>query len=64
MGFDDIPTAKFYIPRLTTVRQDFPQLGRLVVSTLVKAIEGEPSVKPISLPARLIVRESTAAPRN
>lgn len=63
VGFDDIPTAKFYIPRLTTVRQDFPQLGRLVVSTLVKAIEGEPSVKPISLPARLIVRESTAAPR-
>ncbi len=64
VGFDDIPTAKFYIPALSTVRQDFRELGREVLSTLVSAINGEEPADPVLLPARLIVRESTAPPRN
>ena len=28
VGFDDIPEAEFFTPPLTTVRQDFSEMGR------------------------------------
>ncbi len=40
VGFDDVPEAGFYIPPLTTVRQDFGELGRMSVEHLLAAIEG------------------------
>ncbi|WP_349865745.1 LacI family DNA-binding transcriptional regulator [Leifsonia sp. WHRI 6310E] len=40
VGFDDIPEAAFFAPPLTTVRQDFPELGRRCVARLVSLIEG------------------------
>jgi DNA-binding LacI/PurR family transcriptional regulator len=40
VGFDDIPEAAFFSPPLTTVRQDFPELGRRCVARLVALIEG------------------------
>jgi DNA-binding LacI/PurR family transcriptional regulator len=56
VGFDDVPGAAYWTPALTTVRMDFVALGRACVA----ALTGE-SV-PLEAP-RLIVRESTAAPR-
>ncbi|MGN7799442.1 LacI family DNA-binding transcriptional regulator [Leifsonia sp. 22587] len=41
VGFDDIPEAAFLIPPLTTVRQDFAELGRRAVARLIAQIEGE-----------------------
>lgn len=61
VGFDDIPVAPFYLPPLTTVRQDFIDLGRQVVATLVDAIGGSTQL-PVVRPARLVVRKSTAPP--
>ncbi|WP_025157876.1 LacI family DNA-binding transcriptional regulator [Leifsonia aquatica] len=40
VGFDDIPEAAFFAPPLTTVRQDFSELGRRCVARLVSLIEG------------------------
>jgi len=40
VGFDDIPEAAFLAPPLTTVRQDFAELGRRAVARLVAEIEG------------------------
>lgn len=40
VGFDDIPEAAFFAPPLTTVRQDFAELGRRCVARLVSLIEG------------------------
>lgn len=58
VGFDDIPEAAFFAPPLTTVRQDFAELGRRAVSRLVAMIEGrELSFSEPVAPA-LIVRES------
>jgi DNA-binding LacI/PurR family transcriptional regulator len=37
-GFDDIPEAAHFWPPLTTVRQDFAELGRRCVAALVDAI--------------------------
>ena len=63
VGFDDTPEAAHYWPPLTTVLQDFDELGRRSVESLVAEIEGgaEPSV--VSLTPQLIVRGSTGTPR-
>lgn len=39
VGFDDIPEAAYFAPPLTTVRQDFAELGRRCVARLVSLIE-------------------------
>lgn len=58
VGYDDIPDAAHYWPPLTTVRQDFDELGRLSVQMLLDGRdEGMADLVP-----QLIVRSSTAAP--
>jgi DNA-binding LacI/PurR family transcriptional regulator len=67
VGFDDIPEAEFLHPPLTTVRQDFATVGRRCVEVLTGSIEqrGQRSSQPdrVIVPARLVVRDSTGAPR-
>src|SRR4051794_3833660 len=38
-GFDDIPEARHFHPPLTTVRQDFAELGRRAIALLLEEIE-------------------------
>lgn len=59
VGFDDIPEAAFFAPPLTTVRQDFAELGRRAVARLVALVEGAGVgfEKPIA--PEIIVRLST-----
>ncbi|WBM81252.1 LacI family DNA-binding transcriptional regulator [Cryobacterium breve] len=60
IGFDDIPEAAFFSPTLTTMRQDFDELGRNILRTLLAVLEDEEAPDlPGSIP-ELIVRESTA----
>ncbi|MFC5661677.1 LacI family DNA-binding transcriptional regulator [Kitasatospora misakiensis] len=40
IGFDDIPEAAYFIPPLTTVRQDFGELGRRALEMLVDELDG------------------------
>jgi DNA-binding LacI/PurR family transcriptional regulator len=60
VGFDDIADAADYLPPLTTVRQDFDELGERAVEGLIGAIDGG-ALRTELIPTRLIVRESTAA---
>lgn len=62
VGFDDIPEAAHYHPALTTVRQDFAQIGARAVVTVLAQFDGvEPPPSGLrELP--LIVRASTAPP--
>ncbi|MGN7799359.1 LacI family DNA-binding transcriptional regulator [Leifsonia sp. 22587] len=60
IGFDDIPEAAHYWPPLTTVLQDFTQLGRRSVENLVAEIEGGAEPTAVSLMPDLVVRASTA----
>lgn len=64
LGFDDIEQAAFNVPRLTTIRQPLMRMGELAASNLMKRIE-EPEVKTenVVVEPKLVVRESTAAPR-
>jgi len=56
-GFDDIVTASFYNPPLTTVRQDTRLAGELLVDNLIKLIEGEEFGSTLITP-ELVVRAS------
>jgi DNA-binding LacI/PurR family transcriptional regulator len=57
-GFDDIPSASFVNPPLTTIRQDTASAGTLLVDSLLKLIRGE-SAEPAILPIKLVVRKSS-----
>ncbi|MFM5953797.1 MAG: LacI family DNA-binding transcriptional regulator [Novosphingobium sp.] len=59
MGFDDIPAASLTTPPLTTVMQDLNAAGDLLVETLLDRIEGR-TAEPRTIPARLVIRRSTA----
>ena len=39
VGFDDIPEAPYFTPPLTTVRQDFNELGSRSLRLLLRTIE-------------------------
>lgn len=62
VGFDDVADAADYRPPLTTVRQEFDELGAAAVTALVHGIEHGARGMTI-IPARLVVRASAAAPR-
>lgn len=62
VGFDDIADAADYLPPLSTVRQDFDDLGERAVDALIGAIDGGPAQTEL-VPTRLVVRRSTAAHR-
>jgi DNA-binding LacI/PurR family transcriptional regulator len=61
VGFDDIPTARFTRPPLTTVAQDTTRAGELLVETLIGLVRDEPA-ESITLPATLVVRRSCGTP--
>jgi DNA-binding LacI/PurR family transcriptional regulator len=62
-GFDDIPEAAYFCPPLTTVRQDFAEVGRRSISLLLDQLDtGRAGAPRVVAPATLVVRASTAAP--
>jgi DNA-binding LacI/PurR family transcriptional regulator len=64
VGFDDIHEAPYLLPPLTTVSQDFPELGRRSLDLLMEQIDsGTRTTAKLRLPPHLVVRESTAPPR-
>ena len=61
VGFDDIPEAPYFTPPLTTVRQDFGEVGSRSVRMLLSTMETGERLPPGSLvQPELIVRASTA----
>jgi len=63
VGFDDIPEASHYWPPLTTVRQDFAELGRRAVALLVGALDGRADLDHGQIRPELVVRSSTGPMR-
>lgn len=59
VGFDDIPEAAYFTPPLTTVRQDFAELGRRCLHTLLCRIEGKDGPTRVVVAPELVVRDST-----
>jgi len=59
VGFDDTPEAAYLTPPLTTVRQDFMELGRRGFELAQRRLRGAHGVERISIAPELIVRQST-----
>jgi DNA-binding LacI/PurR family transcriptional regulator len=59
VGFDDIPESAYFAPPLTTVRQDFGELGRRCLHLLLGRIEGEGTPLHVVVAPELVVRAST-----
>jgi DNA-binding LacI/PurR family transcriptional regulator len=65
VGFDDIQSAAYISPPLTTVRQPLIKIGEIAARTLLERIEGRMKYVPeIAIEPELVVRRSTARPTN
>ena len=62
-GFDDVPEAAYFTPPLTTVRQDFIELGRRTFGLLIERMGGGADRVRHLVTPELIVRESTGPRR-
>ena len=60
VGFDDIPEAAHFTPPLTTMRQDFTELGHRMMATVSAVLDGREVTQPGKTAPPLIVRESAA----
>ena len=64
VGFDDSEQAAIVTPALTTVRQPLAEMGRMAVSLLLRLLENQRvEGLNVELQTRLVVRDSTAPPR-
>lgn len=62
-GFDDVPEARFFAPSLTTVLQDFAEVGRQAIRLLTEELDGAgPRPQAVLVPAELVIRESSTRP--
>jgi DNA-binding LacI/PurR family transcriptional regulator len=60
VGFDDMDESDSFWPPLTTIHQDFTEMGLRAISTLLNEIEDGPALPTATIvPVRLVVRAST-----
>lgn len=57
VGYNDIPSAEYFSPPITTIRQDTHQAGRVLAAKLMRIIDGE-KPKSALIRTELIERES------
>ncbi|MEN3281537.1 MAG: hypothetical protein V7607_2677 [Solirubrobacteraceae bacterium] len=62
VGFDDIPEAQYFTPPLTTVRQDFGEMGRSSLRLLLDLMNSDQPPSRLTIAPELVVRRSTAPP--
>ena len=63
MGFDDIESASYQVPSLTTIRQPLRLMGSTAATALLRRLAHESLPPLIQVEPELIVRESTAPPQ-
>ena len=63
VGFDDVQSAAFQNPGITTIRQPLDQMGAIAARILLKRLRGQAAIPPVMpfLP-ELVIRESTCPP--
>jgi DNA-binding LacI/PurR family transcriptional regulator len=65
VGFDDMPDSGYFLPPLTTVHQDFAELGRRALALLLRHLGRPPGDAPpedVVVAPLLVPRVSAAAP--
>jgi len=64
VGFDDINSAAFQNPSLTTVRQPLQKMGVTAARILLERLNGGANPKEVIIEPELVLRESTAPARD
>jgi LacI family transcriptional regulator len=63
VGFDDIQSASYHNPSLTTIRQPLKQMGLTAARILLQRIRGEATIPhAVSILPELVIRESSCPP--
>lgn len=60
VGFDDIPEAEYFDPPLTTMRQEFAEIGHRAMALLLRRLAGEQGLESEFVKLEFKVRASTA----
>ena len=58
VGFDDIPEAAHFSPPLTTIRQDFTELGKRIMGTVSSVLDGRVVTDPVKTTPFVVERAS------
>jgi len=65
VGFDDLPQARWASPPLTTVRQPLAEMGVFAVQSVLRLLnDGLLESPKVELATEIVIRESTAPPRD
>lgn len=64
VGFDDLPLAEHIVPGLTTIHVPSRRMGDAAASYVLDSIGGKASQPSVELPTSLMVRGTTAPPRD
>lgn len=66
VGYDDTVAASYLMPRLTTVRFSVAEMGRRAGQVILELAQKKGPLTPrtITLPVELVIRASTAPPKN
>jgi LacI family transcriptional regulator len=60
VGFDDIPSAAYNTPSLTTIRQPLRRMGEIAAQTLLQRLRNPgPAPAEVAVEPELVIREST-----
>jgi LacI family transcriptional regulator len=63
VGFDDIQSAAFQNPSLTTIRQPLYEMGRIAARTVLERVRGQAAAPGmLAVLPELVIRESTCPP--
>jgi LacI family transcriptional regulator len=63
VGWDDVMTARYVRPALTTVRQPVREIGEVAATRLHERVTGSgPAEEPVVLPTQLVLRSSCGCP--
>ncbi len=60
IGYDDIQSASYHVPSMTTIRQPLQKMGSLAAEVLLRKLAGEETETLMLVEPELIVRESTS----
>jgi len=63
VGFDDIQSASYHVPSLTTIRQPLKLMGSTAAAALLRRMANETLPATIQVQPELVVRESSGPPR-
>jgi DNA-binding LacI/PurR family transcriptional regulator len=63
LGFDDIQSAAYQVPSLSTIRQPLRLMGRTGAEALLARLAGEETPSILRVQPELVFRESTCSPR-